>query len=208
MTLADLEIRARLDRRQWWRVFHREILALLWAAGSAVGAVVVLVVIDALAARIAMILGIAWCGYVGWTWGRGLRRKKRVLDSGIPTLRLSDLGIQVRNLFGNLDGAALAWVDCAAVVVSRAPGGTHPVPVHRYVQFLPVAEDRVEGQPRSGDSRIALLGLTASQARTVWLDLLGQVDTADHVVAWLRTHRPGLRLVGAGDAPADQSSDE
>lgn len=144
------------------------------------------------------LLVLAWCLYSGWRQARATRSKVRVLSSGIVTLRLDDLGARVRTPYGNLDGAFLAWADCAAVVVSRAPRGVGgPVPVARYIQLVPLRPDAVEGEPRSTDQRAAMLDLSPTDARTAWLELPGSRPTALDVAAWLRTRRPGLRLVGA-----------
>jgi hypothetical protein len=206
--VADLEIRFEPTRRQLLRAHRQELLWLGWAVAAVTSAVVIFVVFDHLGARVAMALGIAWCVFQGRQALRRILLKHRILTSGIPTLRLSDLGVQVRNLFGHLDGAALAWVDCAAVVVSRVPKDpTAWVPATRYVRFVPVAPDRVEGTARKPDSRPGLLDLTPQESLTVWLELAGQRPGADEVVAWLRVHRAGLRLVGARNLSA-QSSEE
>ena len=206
--MADLELRFLPTRRQLVRALRQELLWLGWALASVVAAVVVIVVFDNTPARLGMVLGIAWCVYQGRNAVRVLRTKHQILTSGIPTLRLSDLGVQVRNLFGHLDGAALAWSDCAAVVVSRVPSDpTSWVPATRYVRFVPLAPDRVAGTPRKSDSRPALLDLTPQESLTAWLELTDQRPGADEVVAWLRLHRPALRLVGVGDRAA-QSSEE
>lgn len=185
------------------RLFARDLLFVLWCAAAVVFSVVVAVQFaDRLDVVAVCALGLGWSLWQGWRWVRLLRRKIRVLGSGVVTLRLDDLGVRVRSLFGNLDGADLAWTDCAAVVVSRAPASVDaPARVTRYVQFVAVDEDRIEGHTRASDLRPALLGIAPRQALMVWLELAGQLPGADEVVAWVRARRPGLRLVdSAGTA--------
>jgi hypothetical protein len=202
--VADLEIRYEPTWRRLGRALARELVWLAWALAASISSIVGLVVLDGVPVRIGLVLGLAWCVFQGRNAIRVLLRKHRILTSGIPTLKLGDLDVRIRHLFGNLDGAALAWADCAAVVVSKAPKDPSAwVDASRYVRFVPLAPDRVEGQPRQSDSRAGLLDLTPHEALTVWLELVGQSPGADEVVAWLRTHRPTLRIVGAG-----QSSDE
>jgi len=198
-----------LDLSGWplVRALTAELLMVIWALATLVAGVVLVVVgLDSTVSLVAG--GVLMLGYGLWAgrgWVRRLRAKYRVLTSGFPTLRLTDLGIQVRNVFGHLDGAALAWTDCAAVVVSRAPAGsTAPAPVTRYVHFVPVDEARVSGRPLAADLRPRLLGLTETQSLTVWLEIAGQRPGADDVVAWVRDRRPGLRLVGAPQSASDE----
>jgi hypothetical protein len=192
--VAELLIRPRPSVR----LLARELVLLGWCAVSMVGAVVVLVVYDAPAARLAMVLGVLWSGYAALTWGRALRRKLRILRVGAPSLHLDELGVRVRYPFSLHDASGLAWTDCAAVVLSDVP--VRAAGIRRYVQFVAVADDRIEGRPHPRDPRPDQLGLTPAAARLAWLELAGQQPDADDVVAWLRTHRPGLRLVGTGAA--------
>lgn len=184
------------------RLSARDLLFVLWCAAAVAFSVVVAVQFaDRLDVVGVCALVLGWSLWQGWKWMGLLRRKIRVLGRGVVTLRLDDLGVRVRSLFGNVDGAALAWTDCAAVVVSRAPASFDaPARVTRYVQFVPVDEDRIEGRTTAGDLRPALLGIAPRQALMVWLELAGQQPGADEVVAWVRARRPGLRLVDSANA--------
>ena len=203
--MAELRITARLNRRSAWHLLRQEITALVWAAATLIGSAVCFLAVDRAAGRVAMVLSTIWCVYVARSWGRSALRKVRVAHSGVPTLVLDDLGIRVRNVLGHLDGAWLAWVDCAAVVVSRAPAG--PLPVARYVQFVPVHSDRVEGEPQRSDVRPAQLLLSPTESLLAWMELRGQEPGADEVSAWIRRHRPGVRLVD-GRVVRQSASDE
>jgi hypothetical protein len=197
--VADLEIRYEPTWPRLVRALARELVWLAWALAASISSILGLLLLDGVPVRVGLVLGLAWCVFQGRNATRVLSRKYRILTSGIPTLKLGDLEVRVRNLFGHLDGAALAWTDCAAVVVSKAPKDPSSwVDASRYVRFVPVAPDRVEGQPRRSDSRAGLLDLSPQESLTVWLELVGQRPGADEVVAWLRAHRPALRIVGAG----------
>ena len=128
-----------------------------------------------------------------------------MLRAGAPSLYLDELGVRVRYPLTLADPAYLAWTDCAAAVASRIP--VRSPGFRRTVQFVPLHEDLVEGPADPRDPRPEALGMTPAVARMVWLELDGQEPGADEAVAWLREHRPGLRLLGAGD-PAPQSSEE
>lgn len=142
------------------------------------------------------VINTAWCLYVAGSALTRWRGRRRTLASGFPTLHLDDLGARVRHPFGNLDGAFLAWSDCAAAVVSRTPTAGRTQESYRaYVEFVPVAPDRVEGEPRSSDQRRLLLDRPPHEVRLVWMELTGVGRTATEVAAWLRSHRPTLTVV-------------
>ena len=184
-------------RPGWWRQFSQELVALAWVAvaipcswvvwwqwGGPAELLLIAVIIT------------AWSLYAGGSWARRALRRRAVLSSAIPTLVLDDLGIRVRHPFGNLDGAYLTWVDCAAAVVSRAPtAGRTPESYRAYVEFVPVAPDRIEGAPRKGDQRRVLLDRPPDQVRMVWMELTGVGRSSADVAAWLRERRPDLPLV-------------
>ena len=184
-------------RRGSWRQFVTEILTLAvvttsltlgglgWAQWRGEREVVVLGA-----------LGTAWCLYVAGSAVTSLRRGRRMFASRFPTLRLDEMGVGVRHPFGNVDGAFLAWADCAAVVVSPMPTvGRCRQSYRAYVEFVPVAPDRVEGDPRPRDQRCLLLERPADEVRTVWLELAGVGRTAAEVSAWLREQRPSLTVI-------------
>lgn len=135
-----------------------------------------------------------------------IRRKYRSLSMGMVTLRLDDLGVQVRDVPMQVDPAGLTWTDCAAVVVSRAPKGPEwPVQPDRYVQFVPVSEDRVELKGiRRNDVRTKLLGLSPTASSLTWLELPGSQPDADDVVAWITSRQPTKRVVGDGHSVTDE----
>jgi hypothetical protein len=199
--VSQLTIRPRPSAR----LLSQELTMLAWATVSTVGSIVVLVVYGHTGARVAMALILLYSVWAAWTWGRTLRRKLHVLRTGAPSLQLDELGVRVRYPLTLADPSYLSWVDCAAAVLSKVP--SRAPGFRRYVQFIPVADDRVEGPRVRRDPRPVQLDLGPAAARMAWLELDGQEPDADDVVAWLRTHRPGLRLVGAGDHAA-QSSDE
>ncbi len=187
-----------------WRQFVTAALTLAVAVG-ALGAVVVgwLLWPQREAGPEVLLLAViytAWCLYVASSTVRRWRGRRRILASGVPTLRLDHLGVRVRHPFGNLDGAYLAWTDCAAAVVSRPPTAGRTQEAYRaYVEFLPVAPDRIEGHPRPGDQRRVLLERSAEEVRMVWMELTGVGRSATEVAQWLRTHRPSLTVVDSLD---------
>jgi hypothetical protein len=184
-------------RRGWWRQFPQEAVAVAWSLGTAGASwtvwwrwdrAVELLVIAALLS--------GWCLYAGASWVRRGLRRLRLFRSGIPTLVLDDLGARVRHPFGNLDGAYLAWAECAAVVVSRPPSaGRVPDSFRAYVELVPLAPDRVEGAPSRTDQRTAILDRSPEEVRMVWLELTGVGRTAAEAAEWIRARRPGLTVV-------------
>ena len=191
-------------RKGWWRQVVREAVALAWSVGT---------IVLAWAAwwtwgragelLLVAVLLTGWCVFVAASWLRSARRRLAVMRSGIPTLVMDDLGVRVRHPFGNLDGAHLAWAECAAVVVSRPPtAGRVPDAYRAYVEFVPIAPDRVDGVARR-DQRTTVLERSPEQVRTIWLELTGVGRGAGEVADWLRAHRPTLRLV---DSLARQSA--
>lgn len=196
-------VRVTMNPRLWRTAFDQSTLYLVWCV-AATFAFAGLAFSQPDSARVlaACALIVAWCGWTGWRTFRSARRLHRVLSAGVPALRLDALGLHVRDVPRHLDGAALAWSDCAAVVISVSPKGREwAVRPHRYVQFLPVSDDRVIAPGRrisSRDARVELLGLSAAAASVTWLELPGVRPDADDVVAWLRLHRPSTKVVGAG----------
>ncbi len=188
----------------WWRQFVREVVALIWSSATIAASWVVWWRWDrATELLVVALLLSGWCVYVAASWLRSLRRRLAVMRSGIPTLVMDDLGVRVRHPFGNLDGAYLAWTDCVAVVVSRPPtAGRVPDAFRAYVEFVPVAPDRVDGVPRP-DQRTVVLERPPVDVRTTWLELAGVGRPAGEVVAWIRQHRPYLKVV---DSLARQSA--
>ena len=184
-------------RRGWWRQLVQEAVVVAWSVGTVVAswtvwsrwerAVELLV--------IALLLS-GWCLYAGASWVRRGLRRLRLFRSGIPTLVLDDLGARVRHPFGNLDGAYLAWTECAAVVVSRPPSaGRVPDSFRAYVEFVPLAPDRVEGKASRADQRTGILDRSPEEVRMVWLELTGVGRTAAEASEWIRARRPGLTIV-------------
>lgn len=203
--VVRLTMNARLRRA----AFGLSTVYLVWCLAAIFGAVL-LATSQSHSVRIlgACALIVAWCGWTGWTTIRDVRRRHRVLSLGVPTLELDGLGLRVRDVPMHLDGAALAWADCAAVVLSASPRGRDwPVQPQRYIQFVPVSEDRVSSSgrpPRADDGRVVLLGLSKVAASLTWLELPGVRPDADDVVAWLRVHRPTMRLIGARHSVTDE----
>ena len=184
-------------RRGWWRQFPQEVVVLAWSAGTIVLGWFVWWRWDRAIELFAVALVLTgWSVYAGGSWlQRGLRRL-RLFRSGIPTLVLDDLGVRVRHPFGNLDGAHLPWAECAAVVVSRPPSaGRVPDSYRAYVEFVPVAPDRVDGEPRRGDQRTRILDRAPAEVRMVWMELTGVGRTSAEAVEWVRARRPGLTVV-------------
>lgn len=184
-------------RAGWWRQFVQEAVAVAWSAGTVVASWIVWArwerAVELLV--IALLLN-AWCLYAGASWVRRGLRRLRLFRSGIPTLVLDDLGARVRHPFGNLDGAYLAWTECAAVVVSRPPtAGRVPDSFRAYVELVPLAPDRVEGTPSRADQRTGILDRSPADVRMVWLELTGVGRTAAEAAEWIRARRPGLTVV-------------
>lgn len=204
-----LIVRVTMNPRLWRTAFDQSTLYLVWcAAAMFVVAGLALSQPDSVRILAACALIVVWCGWTGWRTFRSAHRLHRILSAGVPALRLDGLGLHVRDVPRHLDGAALAWSDCAAVVISAPPKGREwTVRPSRYVQFLPVSDDRVITPGRligSGDARVELLGLSAAAASVTWLELPGVRPDADDVVAWLRLHRPSTRVVGAGHSVTEE----
>lgn len=131
---ATLVVRVTLNPRLRRAGFGTIVLHLVWCVALIVWAVL-LVLSDPGSTALLAIAAIL----VGWS-GWGLRRivphartRHRKLSMGLPTLQLDELGVRVRDVMMHLDGASLAWADCAAVVVSAAPKRTEwPVQPVRY----------------------------------------------------------------------------
>jgi hypothetical protein len=183
--------------RGWWRQFAQEAVVVAWSAGTIVASWTVWWRWDrAVELLVIAVLLTAWCLYAGASWVRRGLRRLRLFRSGIPTLVLDDLGARVRHPFGNLDGAYLAWAECAAVVVSRPPSaGRVPDSYRAYVELVPVAPDRVEGAPSRADQRVTILDRSPADVRMVWLELTGVGRTATEATEWIRARRPGLTVV-------------
>lgn len=184
-------------RRGWWRQFAQEAVVVAWSAGAVVASWTVWWRWDrAEELLVIAVLLSAWCLYAGASWVRRGLRRLRLFRSGIPTLVLDDLGARVRHPFGNLDGAYLAWAECAAVVVSRPPSaGRVPDSYRAYVELVPIAPDRVEGAPARADQRVTILDRSPVDVRMVWLELTGVGRTATEATEWIRARRPGLTVV-------------
>jgi hypothetical protein len=188
-------------RRGWWRQFAREAVVGAWSAGTLVASWTAWWRWDrAVELLVIAVLLSGWCLYAGASWGRRGLRRLRLFRSGIATLVLDDLGARVRHPFGNLDGAYLAWAECAAVVVSRPPSaGRVPDSYRAYVELLPLAPDRVEGAPSRTDQRTGILDRSPEEVRMVWLELTGVGRTATEAADWIRARRPGLTVVDSLD---------
>ncbi|RYB91754.1 hypothetical protein EUA93_16555 [Nocardioides oleivorans] len=191
---------ALLPAEGFWRQFVKEVVFLAMIAVSVVGIwVFCLVQSDGQVLLVALVYSAASV-WAGRSWLTSMRTRRTVLSSGIPTLQLDDLGARVRHPYGNLDGAFLAWTDCAAVVVSRLPTAGRTPDTHRaYVELVPVSPDRVQGASREKDQRTTLLDRSATEVRTVWIEYAGVGRTAREVADWLRAHRPGLTVVDSLD---------
>ena len=183
-------------RRGWWRQFVEEAVIALWCLGSIVLPWWAWVGLDRSPELLTIALLLTgWSLYAGRSWARRARSRLRLFRSGIPTLVLDELGVRVRHPFGNLDGAWLAWADCAAVVVSRVPSaGRVPDSYRAYVEFVPTAPDQIEGEPRR-DQRTRVLDREPAAVRMVWLELTGVGRTAEEAIGWIRTQRPATRVV-------------
>jgi hypothetical protein len=179
-----------------WRQFVTEHLVLAVGVGSTVGVWVAWWGVRGTSTLALAVVWSCWCAYASRGWLLRLRRRRGVLDSGMPTLALDDLGARVRHPYGNPDGAYVAWADCAAVVVSRMPTAGRTPDAHRaYVELVPVAPDRVEGVARARDQRTELFDRTPDQVRLIWVEYVGVGREAGEVTAWLRARRPGLKVV-------------
>ncbi len=203
---GTLVVRVTMNPRLRRAAFAATVVHLAWCAVVIVPSALLLVTGPEPALALISVIVIAWGSWVIWSIVPPARKKYRVLSMGVPTLQLDDLGVRVRDVPMHLDGASLAWTDCAAVVVSKAPKGPEwPVQPARYVQFVPVSEDRVEthGAGR-GDVRMKLLGVTETAAALTWLELPGVRPDADEVVAWIKARRPQTKLVGAGHSVTDE----
>jgi hypothetical protein len=205
---GTLVVRVTMNRRLRRAALTDDVVLLAWCAVVIVPAALLLLSRPGPGLLATAVILIAWCCWVISSTVPEARKKVRVLSMGFPTLQLDDLGVRVRDVPMDIDGASLAWTDCAAVVVSATPRGPEwPVQPARYVQFVPVSEDRVGTQRGSGkrrDVRTAMLGLSRAAARLAWLELPGSDPDTDDVIAWLRTHRPDLRLVGAAHSVNDE----
>lgn len=184
-------------RRGWWRQLVQEAVVVAWSAGAIVAGWAIWWQWDRpMELLVVAVLLSAYCLYAAASWARRGLRRLRVLRSGIATLVLDDLGARVRHPFGNLDGAYLAWAECAAVVVSRPPSaGRVPESYRAYVELVPLAPDRVEGAPSRADQRVTVLDRTPEEVRMVWLELTGVGRTAADAADWIRARRPGLTVV-------------
>ena len=205
---GTLAVRVTMNPRLWRAAFGTTALLLAWSV-LVIGWAVVLVVSapDSVPMLAVAALLVGWSGWGLWRTVPHARRRHRVLSMGVPTLQLDDLGVRVRDVPLQLDPAALGWADCAAVVVSAAPKRTEwPVQPVRYVQFVPMSPDRIQTSAgrRTGDVRAAVLGVSDTQALVTWLELPGSEPGAQAVVEWLRTHQPGLKVVGAGHSVSDE----
>lgn len=203
---GTLVVRVTMNPRLRRVAFASTAIQLLWCAVVIVPAVLVLFTRPEPAFAVISVIVIVWCGWVIWSIVPSARKKYRALSMGMVTLQLDDLGVRVRDVPMHLDGAALAWTDCAAAVVSKAPKGPEwPVQPVRYVQFVPLSEDRVETKAlKRGDARTKLLGLSEIAAALTWLELPGSDPTADDVIAWITAHQPTKRIVGAGHSVTDE----
>lgn len=205
---GTLVVRVTMNPRLRRVAFASTALHLLWCAAVVVPAFLVLLTRPEPALALMSVIAITWCGWVVWRIVPPARKRYRVLSAGIATLQLDDLGVRVRDVPLDIDGTALAWADCAAVVVSRVPKGPEwPVQPVRYVQFVPVSDDRasfVARRRRATDVRMRLLGLTETAASLTWLELPGSRPDADDVLAWIAARRPRTRIVGAGHSVTDE----
>jgi hypothetical protein len=203
---GTLVVRVTMNPRLRRVAFASTAVYVLWCAVVIVPALLLLFARPEPAVAFISVILIAWCSWVIWSIVPSARKKYRVLSMGIATLQLDDLGVQVRDVPMQLDAAALAWTDCAAVVVSKAPKGPEwPVQPGRYVQFVALSEDRVESKSIGrGDVRTKLLGLTPTAASLTWLELPGLRPDADDVIAWITAHQPSKRVVGAGHSVTDE----
>lgn len=204
---GTLVVRVTMNPRLRRVAFASTALQLLWCAVVIVPAFLLLFTGPEPAFAIISVIAIAWCGWVIRSIVPSARKKYRALSMGMVTLRLDDLGVQVRDVPMQVDPAGLTWTDCAAVVVSKAPRGPEwPVQPARYVQFVPVSEDRAmpPRRHRARDVRVRLLGLTDTAATLTWLELPGSDPTADDVIAWIAARQPRKRIVGAGHSVTDE----
>jgi hypothetical protein len=205
---GTLVVRVTMNPRLRRVAFASTAIHLLWCAVVIVPAVLVLFTRPEPTFAVISVIVIAWCGWVIWSIVPSARKKYRALSIGVVTLQLDDLGVRVRDVPLDIDGTGLAWADCAAVVVSKAPKGPEwPVQPVRYVQFVPVSEDRAAialRRHRTRDVRVKLLGLTEIAAALTWLELPGSDPTADDVIAWITAHQPDKRIVGAGHSVTEE----
>ncbi|HXH78165.1 hypothetical protein [Nocardioides sp.] len=205
---ATLVVRVTMNNRLRRAAFGSIALHLVWCVALIVWAV--LLVLSDPGSPALLVIGAILVGWSGWGLWRLVphaRTRHQMLSLGLPTLQLDEVGVRVRDVTMNLDGASLPWADCAAVVVSAAPRRTEwPVQPVRYVQFLPVAEDRVETHREvwRSDVRAEILEVPAAEGLLTWLELPGSSPDAHDVAAWLRAHQPQLRLVGAGHSVSDE----
>lgn len=183
--------------------FAREAAYALWALASIGGSAAFVLSRPGHAAVLAIAaIVVLWSTYVLVRTVQPARVKWRVLSMGVPTLVLDDLGITVRDVPLNPEPAQLSWTDCAAVVVSPARRD-HALPIQprRYVQFVPVSDDRVAGRVPTRDPRRDVVpGVSERGALLVWLELPGLRPDADEVAAWIRRRQPGLRQVGVAQS--------
>jgi hypothetical protein len=126
-------------------------------------------------------------------WGRPLLRRMKILRSKVVTLRWDVDGVEVG--YGRLEDisyARLSWEDVAVVVACRlrAHRGVRP----QYVAFVPVADDRVQGDTDSAAARgrARSLGVSPPHALMTWLEPFGQAPGVDEVLAEVGRVRPGL----------------
>lgn len=205
---GTLVVRVTMNPRLRRVAFASTALHLLWCAVVIVPACLVLLTRPEPAFALISVIVIVWCSWVIWSIVPSARKKYRVLSMGMVTLQLDDLGVRVRDVPLDIDGTGLAWTDCAAVVVSKAPKGPEwPVQPDRYVQFVPLSDDRAAIAPRrhpTRDVRVKLLGLSEIAAALTWLELPGSDPTADDVIAWITAHQPDKRIVGAGHSVTDE----
>ena len=203
---GTLVVRVTMNPRLRRVAFTSPLIHLLWSALVIVPALLLLVTGPAREVAVICVIAIVWCVWASWRILPHVRSMHRALSMGVPTLQLDELGVRVRDVPMHLDGATLAWADCAAVVVSKAPKGPEwPVQPVRYVQFVAVSEDRVGAtRTRRADVRVKLLGLSATEASLTWLELPGVLPDADDVLAWVSAHQPTKRVVGAGHSVTDE----
>ncbi|MEO5662159.1 MAG: hypothetical protein ABIR39_02655 [Nocardioides sp.] len=203
---GTLVVRVTMNPKLRRVAFASTALQLLWCAVVIVPAFLLLFTRPDPALVVISLILIVWCAWVIRSIVPSARKKYRALSMGMVTLRLDDLGVQVRDVPMQVDPAGLTWTDCAAVVVSKAPKGPEwPVQPDRYVQFVPVSEDRVELKGiRRNDVRTKLLGLSPTASSLTWLELPGSQPDADDVVAWITSRQPTKRVVGAGHSVTDE----
>lgn len=188
-------------------LFARDVIWAIWAVASIVVVVANLQWVEEWPWWwLAALLIVGYSSWGLWRTARSAHTKFRVFSMGVPSLVLDELGVTVRDVPLQPDGARLSWSDCAAVVVSKAPRDSRwIIQPRRYLHFVPLSEDRVEGTVRRRTPRHAILpGIPETSALLVWLELPGLVPGADDVVDWIRAHQPDAKLIGRDYSVTDE----